>query len=38
MGEEIIGFDESGGGFGAINDVTEFWEEIGKSLKNPLSA
>lgn len=43
IGEEIIGYEEvySGGGFqtfGSVADVTEFWAEVGKSLKNPLTA
>lgn len=38
MGGEIIGYEQSGGGYGSITEVTEFWEDIGKSLKNPLSA
>ena len=29
MGEEVIGYEESGG-YGSITDVIEVWEEIGK--------
>lgn len=36
MGEEVIGYEESGG-YGSITDVIEVWEEIGKQLKHPLT-
>ena len=37
MFKEIIGYEQSGGGYGSLTAERDFWTEVGKSLINPLT-